>query len=67
MLIVGNKTKVKDHMMLCRVADESVVVIKFQPVKACKGVEEKTGMTLYLVIVGCRGRQKHLHLRRDEV
>lgn len=34
--------------MYCRMADESVVVIKFRPMKASNGVEEKTGMTLCL-------------------
>ena len=33
----------------CEVADESVVVMKFRPVKAGNSVEDKTGMTLYLV------------------
>jgi len=34
--------------MLCRMADDSVVVIKFWPMKAGNSVEEKTGMTLYI-------------------
>jgi hypothetical protein len=34
--------------MHCGMADDSVVVIKFRPVKAGNSVEEKTGMTLYL-------------------
>lgn len=53
--------------MHCRVADESVVVKKFRPVKAGNSLEDKTGMTLHLVAAGCRRCQKRLHLRRDEV
>jgi len=34
--------------MLCRMADDSVVVIKFWPMKAGNSVEDKTGMTLYI-------------------
>jgi hypothetical protein len=76
-------------------ADESVVVIKFRPMKAgwsqamlaalviryaycssmhparlcnlSNGVEGKTGMTLHLVVAGCRKCQKRLYLRREEV
>jgi hypothetical protein len=33
------------QLMFQQVADESVVVSKFRPVKASNGVEEKTGMT----------------------
>ena len=39
--------------MHCRMADDSVVVIKFRPVKASNGVEDKTGMTLHLIVMGC--------------
>jgi len=38
--------------MHCWMADDSVVVFKFRPVKAGNSVEEKTGMTLHL---GCNG------------
>jgi hypothetical protein len=34
--------------MLCWMADDSVVVIKFWPMKAGNSVEGKTGMTLYI-------------------
>ena len=40
--------KAKDHLMHCRMADDSVVVIKFRPVKAGNSAEDKTGMTLYI-------------------
>ncbi len=40
--------KAKDHLMHCRMADESVVVIKFRPMKAGNSLEDKTEMTLYL-------------------
>jgi hypothetical protein len=40
--------------MRCRMTDDSVVVIKFRPMKASNGVEEKTGMTLYLLQWGTR-------------
>ena len=40
--------KAKNHLMLCRMADDSVVVIKFRPMKAGNSVEEKTGTTLYI-------------------
>lgn len=43
----------KDHLMYCRMADDSVIVIKFRPVKASNGVEVKTGMTLHLIAMGC--------------
>ena len=36
----------------CEVADDPVVVIKFRPMKASNGVEDKTGMTGSSV---CRG------------
>ncbi|RDG29122.1 hypothetical protein DV872_23425 [Oceanispirochaeta sp. M1] len=59
--------KAKNHLMLCRMSDESVVVIKFRPVKASNGLEDKTGMTLHLIVMGCWKCQKRQHLRRDEV
>jgi len=59
--------KAKDYLMHWRMADESVVVIKFQPVKASNGLEDKTGMTLHLIVMGCWKCQKRQHLRRDEV
>jgi hypothetical protein len=46
--------KAKNRLMHCRMADDSVVVIKFRPMKASNGVEEKTGMTLYLLQWGMR-------------
>ncbi len=47
--------------MLCRVADDSVVVIKFRPMKASDGMEEKTGMTLHLLQWGV-GDAKSVHI-----
>jgi hypothetical protein len=38
----------ENHLMLCWMADDSVVVIKFWPMKAGNSVEGKTGMTLYI-------------------
>ena len=43
--ISPNKRKLKAGEMLCRVADESVVVLKFPPTKPGNGVEGKTEMT----------------------
>ena len=40
--------------MVCEVADESVVVKKFQSVKAGNCVEDKTGMTAVRDAVGCQ-------------
>ena len=57
----------KNCLMLCRMADDSVVVIKFQPVKASNGVEDKTGMTLHLIVVKYERCQKRSYLQRDEV
>lgn len=48
-------------------ADEPVVVIKTEPMKASNGVEDKTGSTF---ASGCKGvshSQKHGELRRGEV
>lgn len=39
----------RDNPMLCEVAEESVVVLKFRPVKPGNRVEGKTGMTCSLV------------------
>ena len=50
----------------CEVADEPVVVSKALPMKARKGVEEKTGpisSIMFAEVVGC---QKHPSLRRGE-
>ena len=41
------KTRIK-NVMWCEVADDSVVVIKFRPVKAGNSVEDKIEMTLNL-------------------
>ena len=38
----------ENHLMLCWMTDDSVVVIKFWPMKAGNSVEGKTGMTLYI-------------------
>lgn len=40
--------------MLCRVADEPVVVMKSPPKKPGNGAEEKTGMTCIMVYRDCR-------------
>lgn len=62
--------------MHCRMADESVVVIKLRPMKASNGVEEKTGMTLCLSQRGvgeaksadtCEGRKFKRRLLEDFV
>ncbi len=59
--------KTEDFLMYCRKSDESVVVIKFRPMKASNGAEGKTGMTMYLVTLGRRRCQKRRRLRREEV
>ena len=51
----------------CEVADEPVVVIKFRPVKASNGVEDKTGMTINITFDGAYRNQKCDKLRRGEV
>ena len=51
----------------CEVADDSVVVMKFRPVKAGNSVEEKTGMTRQQSLLGAGMCQKLYRLRRDEV
>jgi len=53
--------------MLCRVADEPVVVLKSLPVKAGNGVEDKTEMTRSYVCRGLTESQKRCQLRRGEV
>ena len=50
--------------MRCRMADDSVVVIKFRPVKASNGVEEKTGTTLYGSYSGVLDQSKALALAK---
>lgn len=53
--------------MRCEVADESVVVLKFRPVKAGNRLEDKIGMTYSDEFVRGNIRQKRYCLRRDEV
>ena len=52
--------------MRCEVADESVVVLKFRPMKIGNYVEDKTGMTCG-VFTGVGSGQKPNQLRREEV
>jgi len=52
--------------MICRVADEPVVVKKFQPMKPGNGVEDKTEM-ISSTSAGAGRSQKHCQLRRGEV
>jgi len=52
--------------MQCEVADESVVVMKFRPVKPGNSVEDKTGMTCS-ISAGAGLSQKPDPLRREEV
>jgi len=52
--------------MRCEVADESVVVMKFRPMKAGNSLEGKTGTTCSLS-AGAVHCQKHGQLRREEV
>lgn len=53
--------------MLCRVADEPVVVSKFPPEKPGNGVEDKTEMTCNISLLGLTESQKRRWLRRGEV
>jgi hypothetical protein len=53
--------------MRCRVADEPVVVMKFRPVKAREGVEDKTGMTRRLIGGDGRWPKSVGWMRRGEV
>ena len=50
----------------CEVADESVVVMKFRPVKAGNRLEDKTGTTCS-TSTGAGHCQKRGQLRREEV
>ena len=43
------KRKLKSCAIQCRVADEPVVVMKFRPMKAREGVEDKTETTCCLI------------------
>ena len=52
-----NKRKRKGGSMRCRVADESVVVMNPQPVKAGNRPEGKTEGTAALVSLGCAGQK----------
>ncbi len=45
-------------VMWCWEADESVVVIKSQPMKAGNSLEGKTGMTLCVIIVTPSSREE---------
>lgn len=51
--------------MRCRMADEPVVVINPQPMKAGNSLEDKTEETLHLLRWGVDS-QKRLRLRRGE-
>jgi hypothetical protein len=53
--------------MQCRVADESVVVMKFRPVKPGNRAEDKTGMIHSNKSVEAVNIQKSSLLRREEV
>ena len=52
--------------MWCWEADESVVVIKSQPMKAGNSLEGKTEMTLCSIIVTPSSREETKVMRRDE-
>lgn len=67
MRILTDKRRLKSCKMLCRVADEPVVVLKSPPVKAGNGVEDKTETTHSQVCRGLTASQKHRQLRRGEV
>jgi len=51
----------------CKVADDSVVVMKSRPVKAGNRLEGKTGMIWRHRSPGTDMHQKSYQLRRDEV
>jgi len=53
--------------MQWEVADDSVVVLKFRPMKPGNRVEDKTGMTWRQCSPGVDMGQKPYRLRRDEV
>jgi hypothetical protein len=50
----------------CKVADESVVAMKFRPMRAGNRLEEKTGMTCNEIAGGDVSQKPHC-LRREEV
>jgi hypothetical protein len=51
--ILPDERKLEEGEMLCRVADEPVVVMKFPPEKPGNGVEEKTETTCNYVCRSC--------------
>jgi hypothetical protein len=51
--ILPDERRLEEGEMLCRVADEPVVVMKFPPVKPGNGVEEKTETTCSHDCRGC--------------
>ena len=51
----------------CEVADEPVVVLNTQPVKASNGVEDKTEWIIDIEFGGAHSCQKRYELRRGEV
>jgi len=53
-----DKERSKDVLMQWEVADDSVVVLKFRPMKPGNSVEDKTGMTWRLSSSGVNIRQK---------
>jgi len=60
--IIGNDRKEQEETQvrpkLCEVADDSVVVKKFRPMKSGDRAEDKTGMTRWLCPLGAVVRQK---------
>jgi hypothetical protein len=62
-----DKEKSEDLPKQWEVADDSVVVMKFRPVKPGNSVEDKTGMTRRPGSSGAAMSQKPWQLRRDEV
>jgi len=51
---LSDKKRFKKGKMLCRVADEPVVVLKFPPEKPGNGVEDKTEMTCGSIHRSCQ-------------
>lgn len=49
--------------MWCKVADDSVVVNKSQPMKAGNGVEVKTEMTSHLLTGGSNSQKHYCHAK----
>ncbi|MBF0203302.1 MAG: hypothetical protein HQK67_03085 [Desulfamplus sp.] len=49
-----DKKRFKKGKMLCRVADDPVVVLKFLPEKPGNGVEDKTEMTCGVIHRSCQ-------------